>query len=287
MNHLATNLLLLTLLGYVAGAVAGLLCLRAERLANYCAFGCAALSAFGGVVASVAGLAAGAGAAHQSVQLLPALIPYVQFTIRPDPLGLFFTLIVSLVGLALSLYSLGYARGFYGRKNIGVFGAFFNVVLLATTLVFLSDNAFFFLIAWEIMALTTYLLVSFEHEKEEARNAGVLYFVMSHIGTGCLILGFLLLFQASGAYGFDGFHAIGARMAAGPRNAAFILFLVGFGIKAGIVPLHIWLPVAHPAAPSNVSAMMSGVLIKTGIYGLTRVCLQADRPDDRDRWDPR
>lgn len=202
MDHLSTTLLLLTLLGYVAGAVAGLLCLRAERLANYCAFGCAALSAFGGVVASVAGLAA--GVAHPSVQLLPALIPYVQFTIRPDPLGLFFTLIVSLVGLAISLYSLGYARGFYGRKNIGVFSAFFNVMLLATTLVFLSDNAFFFLIAWEIMALTTYLLVSFEHEKEEARNAGVLYFVMSHIGTGCLILGFLLLFQASGAYGFDG-----------------------------------------------------------------------------------
>jgi hydrogenase-4 component B len=271
MNQLATDLLLLTLLGYVAGAVAGLLCLRAERLANYCAFGCAALSALGGVVASVTSLAAGAGVAQPSVQLLPALIPYVQFTIRPDPLGLFFTLLVSLVGLAISLYSLGYARGYYSRKNLGVFGAFFNVALLATTLVFLSDNVFFFLIAWEIMALTTYLLVSFEHEKEEARNAGVLYFVMSHIGTGCLILGFLLLFRASGAYGFDGFHAIGARMAAGPRNAAFVLFLVGFGIKAGIIPLHIWLPVAHPAAPSNVSAMMSGVIIKTGIYGLTRV----------------
>jgi hydrogenase-4 component B len=99
---------------------------------------------------------------------------------------------------------------------------------------------------------------------------------MSHIGTGCLILGFLLLFQASGGqgsggYGFEGFHGIGATMAAGPRNAAFILFLVGFGVKAGIIPLHIWLPVAHPAAPSNVSALMSGVLIKTGIYGLTRV----------------
>jgi len=95
------------------------------------------------------------------------------------------------------------------------------------------------------MALSTYFLVSFEHEKEESRNAGVLYFVMSHIGTGCLILGFLLLFQASGGYGFEGFHAIGATMAPGARNAAFLLFLVGFGVKAGIIPLHIWLPVAH------------------------------------------
>ena len=271
MDKLALALLLLTLVGYVAGAVAGLLCLRAERVANIGAFGLAALAALNGVVASLIALLAGAGQAHQSVQILPAFLPYVRFSIRLDPLSLFFTLLVSLIGLAISIYSLGYARGFYGRKNVGSFGAFFNVSLLATTLVFLADNAFFFLIVWEIMALSTFFLVSFEHEKEESRNAGVLYFVMSHIGTGCLMLGFLLLFQASGGIGFEGFHAIGAKMAAGPRDAAFVLFLVGFGVKAGFIPLHIWLPAAHPAAPSNVSAMMSGVLIKTGIYGLTRV----------------
>ena len=174
--------------------------------------------------------------------------------------------------MALSVYSLGYARGFYGRKNVGVLGAFYNALLLATTLVFVADNAFFFLMAWEIMALSAYCLVSFEHEQEETRNAGVLYFVMSHIGTGCIMLGFLLLFQASGSYGFDTFHALGNQMPPGRRNAAFLLFLFGFGIKAGIVPLHIWLPAAHPVAPSNVSALMSGVLIKTGIYGITRVC---------------
>src|SRR5205823_6634103 len=121
------------------------------------------------------------------------------------------------------------------------------------------------------MALMAYCLVSFEHEKTETRNAGVLYFIMSHIGTGCLILGFLLLFQASGDYSFTGFHGLGDQMSHGKRNAAFLLFLAGFGVKAGIVPLHIWLPAAHPVAPSNVSALMSGVLIKTGIYGLTRV----------------
>ena len=126
------------------------------------------------------------------------------------------------------------------------------------------------------MALTAYCLVSFEHEKAETRNAGVLFFIMSHIGTGCLILGFLLLFQAAGGhspgdYGFDGFHALGEKMSPGRRDAAFLLFLFGFGVKAGIVPLHIWLPEAHPVAPSNVSALLSGVLIKTGIYGLTRV----------------
>ena len=145
-------------------------------------------------------------------------------------------------------------------------------MLLATTLVFLADNAFFFLIAWEIMALSAYCLVSFEHEKEETRNAGVLFFIMSHIGTGCLILGFLLLFQVSGSYGFASFHALGDKMPVGHRNLVFLLFLFGFGVKTGMIPLHIWLPAAHPVAPSNVSAFMSGVLIKTGIYGLTRVC---------------
>jgi hydrogenase-4 component B len=271
MNFQPATLLLASLAGYVVGAVGGLLFLRREKAANCFAFGCASLAALCGVISCASALATGAAAASQSFTLFPALIPYVEFTVRLDPLGAFFGLIVSLLGVAISIYSLGYARGFYGRKNVGVLGAFFNVLLLATTLVFLSSNAFFFLIAWEIMALTAYCLVSFEHEHEETRNAGVLYFVMSHIGTACLILGFLLLFQASGGYGFDGFHALGEKMPPGKRDAVFLLFLVGFGVKAGIVPLHIWLPAAHPVAPSNVSAFMSGVLIKTGIYGMTRV----------------
>src|SRR5271170_492704 len=264
-------LLNLCLLLYVTGAAAGLLFLRFEKSANIFSFGCAALASLCGVIACVIPLATGTTASNQTFELLPSLIPYVQFTVRLDSLGTFFGLIVSLLGLALSVYSFGYARGFYGRKNVGVLGAFFNVQLLATMLVFLAGNAFFFLIAWEIMALTAYCLVSFEHEKEETRNAGVLYFVMSHIGTGCLILGFLLLFQASGGYGFDGFHALGNTMSPGKRDAVFLLFLIGFGVKAGIVPLHIWLPAAHPVAPSNVSSLMSCVLIKTGIYGMTRV----------------
>src|SRR5438876_3400950 len=245
--------------------------MRRERLANVFSFGAASLSALVGLLAGLFFLAGGNGTPAPQNELLPALNPYIRFTVRIDALGAFFLLIVSLLGFALSTYSLGYVRGFYGRKNVGVLGAFYNSLLLATTLVFVADNAFLFLIVWEIMALTAYCLVSFEHEKDETRNAGVLYFVMSHIGTGCIMLGFLLLFQASGGYGFDGFHALGNTMSPGARNAAFLLFLFGFGVKAGIVPLHIWLPAAHPVAPSNVSALLSGVLIKTGIYGMTRV----------------
>src|SRR5439155_2473729 len=201
------SLLEIGLLGYAGGTAAGLLFWRWATFANIFAFGLASLASLCAAISSISSLITVGPTRTASV--LPMLIPYVQFTIRADPLGLFFVLIVSLLGLALSIYSLGYARGFYGRKNVGALGALFNVLLLATTLVFLADNAFFFLIVWEIMALSAYCLVSYEHEKTETRKAGVLFFVMSHIGTGCLILGFLLLFQASGSYGFDSFHALG------------------------------------------------------------------------------
>ena len=272
MNELSATLLTAALWAYVAGMVGALLFQRAERLANGIGFGLAAAGGVCGVLSCAAALATGAATTSRSFELFPSLIPYVRFSIHSDALGCFFGLIVSLLALAISIYSLGYARGYYGQKNVGILAGFFNLLLLATTLVFLADNVFFFLVAWEIMAFSGYALVSFEHEKEETRNAGVLFFIMSHIGTGCLILGFLLLFQVSGSYGFASFHALGDKMPAGERNLVFLLFLFGFGVKTGMIPLHIWLPAAHPVAPSNVSAFMSGVLIKTGIYGLTRVC---------------
>lgn len=264
------TLLKLTLAGYVVGGFGALLFCRRERLANAWGFGLGTIAGFLGILGAISALVNSLPPGASRFLILPSLVPYIEFSVRLDSLSAFFFLIVSLLGMALSLYSLGYVRGYYGKKSVGVLAAFFNALLLATTLVFVAGNAFFFLIAWEIMALTAYCLVSFEHEKTETRNAGVLFFIMSHIGTGCLILGFLTLFQVSGNYTFDGFHAVGEKMASGNRNAAFLLFLFGFGIKAGIVPLHIWLPAAHPVAPSNVSALMSGVLIKAGIYGLSR-----------------
>ena len=165
-----------SLCGYVIGAIGALVFMRREKLANVFSFGMASLSALGGLLAALGFLSAGPGAAVSKINLLPTSIPHLQYTVRLDPLGAFFLLIVSLLGLALSIYSLGYARGFYGRKNVGVLGALFNLLLLATTLVFLADNALFFFIAWEIMALTAFCLVCFEHEKVETRNAGGLFF---------------------------------------------------------------------------------------------------------------
>ena len=267
-----TLLLQIALGAYAFGMLSSLAAVRRERIANIVGFGCATAGGLAGVACAILALASGTPPEGRSFELWPSLVPYIQLQVRLDSLAAFFLLIVSLLAVALSIYSFGYVRAFYGRKNVGVLACFYNALLLATSLVFTAANGFFFLLVWEIMALTAYCLVSFEHEKTETRNAGVLYFVMSHIGTGCLILGFLLLFkQASADYSFEKFHAIGDSMTDGRRTAAFLLFLVGFGIKAGIVPLHIWLPEAHPVAPSNVSALLSGVLIKTGIYGLTRV----------------
>jgi hydrogenase-4 component B len=271
-----TLLLQIALCVYAVGAAGSLLALRHEKIANIFGFGCAMVAACFGIGAAVLGLTSAPGDGKSAFELWPSLIPYLKLTVKLDPLGAFFVLIVSFLALALSVYSFGYVRGFYGRKSVGVLAAFYNALLLATTLVFIASNAFFFLIAWEIMALTAYCLISFEHEKSETRSAGVLFFIMSHIGTGCLILGFLLLFQAAGGqspgdYGFDTFRTLGDKLTPGRRDAAFLLFLFGFGVKAGIVPLHIWLPEAHPVAPSNVSALLSGVMIKAGIYGLTRV----------------
>lgn len=260
-----------SLCGFLLGAIGALVFMRRPKLAVAWAFGWALLSAAGGLVGALTHLAGGIGSPAPQFELLPALIPYVHFTVRLDALSTFFWMLVSLLGFAISVYSVGYAQGFVGRRNMGVLGAFFNVMVLSTTLAVVADNVWLFLIGWELMALTAYCLVSYEHEIVETRRAGVLYFIMSHIDAGCIILGFLLLFQASGDYSFSSLHNIGATMSPGKRDAAFLLFLAGFGIKAGIVPLHIWLPAAHPVAPSNVSAFMSGVLIKTGIYGLARV----------------
>ncbi|MCX6899062.1 MAG: hydrogenase 4 subunit B [Verrucomicrobia bacterium] len=274
MMESSAMLLTFALWAYVAGMAGALVLQRAERLANVLGFGLAALGGVCGVVFSVSSLAAGRAVTIAPVTLWSGPIPDVRLVVEADALSCFFVLIVSLVGLAISVFSLGYARTYYGRKNVGVLAAVFNALLLVTTLVFIAGNLWMFLIAWELMALLAYGMVSFEHEDREARQAGVLYFIMSHLDAACILLGFLMLAQAAGDFSFASLRGIGAKLSPQQRDAAFMLFVIGFGIKAGAVPLHIWLPVAHPVAPSNISALMSGVLIKTGIYGLVRVCFE-------------
>jgi hydrogenase-4 component B len=202
---------------------------------------------------------------------IAAGIPFLVYSFHLDALSSYFNLILSLLAAAVSIYSFGYLRTRAQTGAIGILGFFYNLLFLSLTAVFTASNAFFFLIAWEVMALAAYCLVSFDHRDEATRRAGVLFFVMSHAGTACLLIAFLLLTGRTGNFDFSSFAGAAGTLT-GPRQAAiFLLFFAGFGVKAGVIPLHIWLPEAHPVAPSNISALMSGIVIKTGIYGMARV----------------
>ena len=189
-----------------------------------------------------------------------------------DPLSAWFLLILALLAVPIAVFSVGYAR--YGRlgPRSAFLGIGFNALVGAVEMVFLAGDVITFLFAWELMTLATAALVATEYEERGTLRAAYLYLVMSHVGTGCLIAGFMALGALSGSLSFP--VLLAGRLDSGPpRDAIFALMFIGFGVKAGIIPLHIWLPEAHPAAPSSISALMSGVLIKTGIYGIVRVCI--------------
>ncbi len=265
------------LAAYLAGAAASVASYRDAGLARRVSFSLASVGALLEGLAAALGLRSGI----ETRWVLASGLPYLSYCFRLDALSCYFHLALALLALCSSVYSFGYLHDSHGRQGVGFLGCFYNLLLLSLAVVFTASNAFFFLIAWEVMALTAYGLVSYDHDNESTRGAGILFFIMSHAGTGCLILGFLLLFRAAGSYDFASFHVIGARLSPLEKNAAFLLFFVGFGVKAGIIPLHIWLPAAHPVAPSNVSALMSGIMIKTGIYGLARVLFDFLTPAPR------
>jgi hydrogenase-4 component B len=188
-----------------------------------------------------------------------------------DGLSAWFLLVLSVVAIPIAIFSLGYLGGPHWSRRSAFLGASFNVLMGAVELVFVANDLVTFLFAWELMTLTTAALVVTEHEARASRRAGDLYLFMSHLGTGFLIAGFLMLASVYDSLTFA--TLLSADAVIEPiRHILFACFFLGFGVKAGIVPLHVWLPEAHPAAPTSISALMSGVLIKTGIYGLVRVC---------------
>jgi hydrogenase-4 component B len=188
-----------------------------------------------------------------------------------DGLAAWFLLVLSVVSIPIAIFSLGYLAGPHWSRRSAFIGATFNILMGAVELVFVASDLVTFLSAWELMTLATAALVVTDHEMRTTRRAAYLYLVMSHLGTGLLIAGFLTLASLYGSLSFT--TVLSGGTAIEPiRDVLFALFFLGFGVKAGIVPLHVWLPEAHPAAPTNISALMSGVLIKTGIYGIVRVC---------------
>jgi len=260
-------LLILPLFLYLTGAISGLLLsARPSRSARY-AFGCALGASFTSFLGSLSLLISGT-----SLQVsFPGFLPYGRFEILADSLSGYFLLVISLLACATTLFSFGYIREYEGRKHVGFLGFSYNLFLLSMILVTLANHALMFLIFWELMTVLSYFLVTFEDTQEEARRAGFIYLVMTHGGSALILITFFILFQHAGSFDFDAFRQTGPTLSIALRNILFLLTFLGFGTKAGIVPLHVWLPYAHPSAPSNISALLSGVMIKTAIYAFVRV----------------
>lgn len=269
--------LLALALALLAGATASSLALavaRAPRAAELLATAGAVVACGLGLVPAVRALAGGPEEALE----LAAAAPLGTLRAGLDPLSAFFLVPLFALGALAAVYGRAYLATYRGRKSPAVAAALLNALIASMVVVVTARNALLFLVAWEAMTLTSYLLVTFEHEEPEVRRAGWVYLVAAHIGVACLIVLFLLLDARGGGLDFDALAA-GARTL-GPGAAVVMALLagVGFSVKAGVVPLHVWLPEAHAAAPSHVSALMSGVLIKMGLYGMLRAGLLLQPP---------
>ena len=223
------------------------------------------LAGVSGVLAGFGALAGGAAL----VDTLPFGLPWLSWHVRFDALSGFFFLIIGLVLIAVSLFGPGYVREFdSGKHSLAVLGFFTGLFVAGMELVLLADDAFFFVISWELMSLASYFLVAFQHEHAANRRAAFLYLLMAVIGAMAIILAYGVLASFSDGFTFDHFRAV--KLSPTWASVAFTLGLAGFGMKAGLVPMHAWLPEAHPAAPSHISALMSGVMLKVAVYGFMR-----------------
>ena len=203
-----------------------------------------------------------------------AIFGYEYFAV--DRLSALFLVIIAIASVATVIYSRGYLAGYFGRYSSAHFSLHYTalVALVASMMcVVLASGGFSFLFSWELMTIASFILILFEANRQETRRAALNYLVMMHIGFMFLVAGFVMLFNATHSSSFD---AIEYYFKLGNPLPLFVVLFIGFGMKAGLFPMHIWLPEAHPAAPSHVSAIMSGVMIKTGIYGVVRLMQAID-----------
>jgi len=198
-------------------------------------------------------------------------VPLIEkFQLLIDPLAAFFILLISLLSIPVSIYSIGYLKSEYINKNVGLLCSLFHLFILSMILVVSANNGIVFLILWEVMTLISFFFVISDTENNSSKHAGFIYLLMTHIGSAFLLIAFLILAQYTNDFSFASFAQIGNKLPDKLKLLLFVFTLIGFGTKAGLIPLHIWLPEAHPQAPSHISALMSGVMIKTGLYGIIR-----------------
>ena len=233
------------------------------RLLGGLVFPLGALGALGIAGVGLAGLVMPA-----STIVLPIGLPDLPFHLRLDALSAFFMLLLGGAAFGVTVYASGYFRSM-AAGPLALLALWYHLFLAGMVTVLLADDAYAFMVAWEVMALSSYFLVTTDHKVPEIRRAGFLYLLIAHVGAVALLLSFGVLQGGQGDYTFDTMRL--AEMTPFWASVVYLLALFGFGAKAGLVPMHVWLPEAHPAAPSPVSALMSGVMLKTAIYGLLRV----------------
>lgn len=257
------DLILGVVLFWLLLGVAGMLRARSLRFVSRVLF---PMGALGGVILLL--VAVLAVRAEPVTLVLPLGLPDLPFHLRLDALSAFFIALVGAVAVGVSLFSAGYFRRGEGTLP-GLLCLQYHVFLSSMVMIMLADDAYLFMVAWETMALSSYFLVTTSHKIAEIRRAGFLYLLVAHVGAIALLLCFGVMHGGAGQYTFDALRV--SELSVFWASAAFLLALFGFGAKAGLLPLHVWLPEAHPAAPSPVSALMSGVMLKTAIYGFLRV----------------
>lgn len=196
------------------------------------------------------------------------ILPGIPVSITIDPLSAFFILVLCAVVVPVCIFAHSYYRW---RNGVRIHGALFTLFFLSLVSVLSADNSWMFLITWEVMSLLSFGLVVYDHEHAHVRRAGFIYLAMTHLGTLFLMIAFSLMNAWIGSYQFSDWAVYGTNLSGWQQNLVFGLVLIGFGTKAGMVPFHVWLPRAHPAAPAPVSSLMSAVMVKVGLYGLMRV----------------
>lgn len=262
---MAFSLVFTTLVSAFASGLLPLVCPKNTRTIKAIAFTLLGVSGLSGICAGGLALATKTSADFS----LPVGLPWLQCRLHLDPLSGFFILIVSLVVLMTSIYGPAYVKEYeQGEQPLLPLTLFSGLFVAGMNMVMVAADAFSFMISWELMSVTSYFLVAYQHQHETNRNAAFIYLLMAQIGGLFILLGYGILAGFGG--GFDFAAMSRAELTGIWSSVAFVLAFIGFGMKAGIVPLHVWLPQAHPVAPSHISALMSGVMLKVAVYGFVR-----------------
>lgn len=214
--------------------------------------------------------------------LLPLGLPWLPMHLRLDPLAGFFMVVIGLLVTSVGIYSVGYLRSRAKTQNLTLLDISMSLFIVGMQGVVLADDAYTFMIFWELMSVASYFFVIFDHEREANQKAGFLYLLMAHLGALLILSSFSILYAAGKSFEFEVMRNV--HLSSTWLSLVFLTAGLGFGLKAGIIPLHIWLPEAHPVAPSNASALMSGVMIKVAVFGFLRVIWDLVGLDQAQGW---